>query len=235
MIGFGLPMSEFESSGLMRIYTALRGHFGDPNWWPGDTEFEICIGAILTQNTFWKNVETAIDRLRENGLLDPGEILQAEKAEITQSIKPAGYYNQKAEYLINFCYEFMNRWEGDFNLMASDPKEETRRGLLSIRGIGPETADSILCYCLNKPIFVVDAYTKRIFHRLDPNSYNGIISIGGSAYSSISHMVMDNCSGDHLFYNRFHALLVLLGKGYCRRKPLCESCPLRSFCGFFKR
>jgi endonuclease-3 related protein len=225
-------MSTFDTGFLLRIHTLMMSRFGDPGWWPGDSRFEISIGAILTQNTSWVNVEAAIINLNEHNLMDPIRILYGDFDEISEAIRPAGYYNQKTRYLKNFSEAFIDIWGGDFDKMSRDPVHKTRNNLLMVKGIGKETADSILCYALDKPVFVVDAYTFRIFSRLCPDGIEGILSGPGPDYDRLRSFVMEKCRGDQVFYNRFHALLVLLGKEYCRKSPICEGCPLLNSCQY---
>lgn len=222
-------MDILGGQGLLYIHTILYRHHGDPHWWPGETPFEIAIGAVLTQNTSWSNVERAILRMKERGMMDPGSILNHED-ELPEVIRPAGYYNQKSGYLIGLCRHLMEVYSGDMNRLNGKETGKLRRELLDLKGIGRETADSILCYSLNHPVFVVDAYTRRIFERIDPDEYGGIT--GGSAddYDVIRDHVEGALKGDHVLLNRFHALIVYLGKDICRPKPLCVSCPLNNIC-----
>lgn len=210
----------------------MMSRFGDPGWWPGESRFEISLGAILTQNTSWVNVEAAIINLNDRDLMDPKKILYGDFDEISEAIRPAGYYNQKTRYLKNFSESFIDIWGGDFDRMSRDHVHETRKNLLRMKGIGKETADSILCYALDKPVFVVDAYTFRIFSRLDPGGMENILSGPGPDYDKLSGLVMERCRGDSVLYNRFHALLVLLGKEYCRKSPTCRYCPLVKSCQY---
>ena len=150
---------------LLKIYNSLYNYFGPLNWWPGDTPFEIMVGAILTQNTSWSNVEKAINNLKKENLLEPRKLYRINQEELSQLIKPSGYYNIKARRLKNFVNIFVNGFEGSAEKMFSGDDRELRKKLLNVNGIGPETADSILLYGGKKPFFVVDAYTKRIFSR----------------------------------------------------------------------
>jgi len=150
---------------LLKIYNSLYHYFGPLNWWPGDTPFEIMVGAILTQNTSWRNVEKAINNLKKENLLEPRKLYHLNQEELAQLIKPSGYYNIKAQRLKNFVNLFVKEFEGSTKKMFSDDSRELRKKLLKVNGIGPETADSILLYAGKKAFFVVDAYTKRIFSR----------------------------------------------------------------------
>lgn len=200
------------------VYTILLNHFGFQNWWPvhsgTDRFLEVSIGAILTQNTNWKNVEKAIENLINNNVLSWDKLEKIDTQKLKNLIKPAGFYNQKAVYIKNFIKKIKGL-----------PEEKiTRDLLLSIKGIGEETADSILLYGLNRPYFVVDAYTKRIFYRL------GIIKTKNISYKKLQEMIQKSVDKDIDVYKEFHALLVELGKSYCKKKPLCEKCPLNELC-----
>jgi len=199
---------------MIKIYQKLLSKFGKQNWWPCKTgnRFEIIIGAILTQNTGWQNVEKAINNLIKNKMLSKDAIRKAGTRKLAVLIKPAGYYNQKAKKLKAFV-----NFSGDI----------TRKDLLSIWGIGPETADSILLYAYNKPYFVVDAYTKRIFSRLE--------LIETDDYEEIREFFEKNLPKDVRIYREFHALIVELAKKYCKKGPLCEECPLAKDCNYSKR
>lgn len=205
---------------LTAIYTALYNHFGPQNWWPGDTPFEVCVGAILTQNTAWQNVEKAIANLKKEKLLDPHRINKLTVKNLARLIKPSGYFNIKAKRLKNFISFLCERYDGKVDKMFSNNSGHLRNYLLIINGIGPETADSILLYAGNIPIFVVDAYTKRIFHRLKFTSED-------ITYHDMQQFFMKNLPVDAMLFNEYHALIVMLGKNYCRKRPLCNLCPLK--------
>ena len=207
---------------LLEIYARLRRHFGYRNWWPGETEFEIILGAILTQNTSWKNVEKALDNLKKQGLLEPEKLRKVEQSKLEELIKPSGYYRQKAERIQRFLdFFFAPPVNGKIELLKALPLKKLRKMLLEIKGIGPETADSILLYALNKPIFVVDAYTKRIFSRLRLVKEN-------ISYDELREFFEKNLPRSVKLYNDYHAQLVELGKNYCKKIPDCSACPLRS-------
>ena len=206
---------------LMEIYNKLLESLGKQHWWPGKTSFEVMVGAILTQNTNWTNVEKAINNLKNEGLLSPQKLHQIAPERLARLIKPAGYYNIKAKRLKNFLTWFIENYEGKVDNMAKASKESIREELLSVTGIGPETADSIILYALFKPTFVVDAYTYRIFsrHNLIPEE---------SVYDEIKTFFEDNLQEDVTLFNEYHALLVRLGKEYCKKtKPLCNQCPIK--------
>jgi endonuclease-3 related protein len=204
---------------LMTIYENLYRAYGSRHWWPGETSFEVMVGAILTQNTSWRNVEKAIQKLKGKGILHPEGIHRLGKKELAPLIRSSGYYRIKADRLkafIDFLYE---EFDGNLKKMRKRKLEEVRERLLGVKGIGPETADSILLYGLKKSIFVVDAYTKRILSR------HGIISEKAS-YEEVQKLFMDHLPHDEKLFNEYHALLVHLGKMVCQTIPRCDSCPL---------
>jgi endonuclease-3 related protein len=223
-------MEPFSTGWFMDLYSRLLLHFGDPEWWPGETPFEVAVGAVLTQNTAWSNVEKAIADLKGNGMLNPQELIDADPGSIAVAIRSAGYFNQKAGYLRELSLFISSDLHNEIDNLSIMSFEEARRKLLSIKGIGPETADSILCYGAGFPVFVVDAYTRRIFPRLSPGSFGQDIGTGPKTYDSIQGLVMGRLHGDTELYNRLHALVVLLGKDICRSSPLCGSCPLQTIC-----
>lgn len=206
---------------LLTIYQLLREHFGFRNWWPGENAFEVMVGAILAQNTSWKNVEKAINNLKRNKLLNPRKLAQLDKETLAQLVRPSGYYNQKALKLQAFLQFFLSPpLLGSIKKMKQIPTKELREMLLAIKGIGPETADSILLYALDKPVFVVDAYTRRIFSRL------GLVP-ENIRYDDLQKFLEQNLPCQITLYNDYHAQLVELGKNYCKKKPLCQLCPLK--------
>jgi len=205
---------------LLKIYKSLYNFFGPLNWWPGDTPFEIMVGAILTQNTSWSNVEKAINNLKKENLLEPWKLYRINQEELAQLIKPSGYYNIKAQRLKNFLNLFIKEFEGSTKKMFSDDSKELRKKLLKVNGIGPETADSILLYAGKKAFFVVDAYTKRIFarHKLISKDFT---------YYQIQEFFSQNLDRDVKLFNEFHAQIVMLGKTVCTSKnPDCAKCPI---------
>ena len=205
---------------LLKIYKSLYDFFGPLNWWPGDSPFEIMVGAILTQNTSWRNVEKAISNLKKKNLLDPWKLYRIDQEELARLIRPSGYYNIKARRLKSFITFLVEEYHGSEKKMFLDDSEELRRKLLKIKGIGPETADSILLYAGNKPFFVVDAYTKRIFsrHKLIPKD---------ATYYQIQGFFIQNLERDTKLFNEFHAQIVMLGKTLCTsRNPACSKCPI---------
>jgi endonuclease III related protein len=205
---------------LQEVYNRLLDAFGPQNWWPGDTHFEMMVGAILVQNTNWQNVERAIGSLRAADLLDPHALRDVSEEELEELIRPAGYYRVKARRLRSLIEFFVERYDGSIEAMFRTPPDKLRRELLGIHGVGPETADSILLYAGSLPTFVVDAYTHRILSRhgwIDPEA----------DYHQIQEYFHDHLPADAAMFNDFHALLVYLGKHFCKKsKPLCKSCPL---------
>lgn len=214
-------MGSKNNSKLLDIYDRMLTHLGPSRWWPGDSPLEVMVGAILTQNTAWGNVERAIKRLKAEGALSPSFLQRVDEMVLSEWIRPAGYYRIKARRLKNFFDFFLREYQGKIQKMQNQPLESLRRELLAVKGIGPETADSILLYALNMPTFVVDTYTHRIFFRhrfIDEN-------IG---YEELQSYFMDHLPSDPQLYNEYHALLVRLGKEYCKKKePRCDACPLK--------
>lgn len=207
------------------LYELLFDYFGPQHWWPGDNPFEVAIGAILTQNTAWTNVERAIENLKNANMLEPGRIATAEPGHIQGLIRPSGHFRQKTGYLIDFCRHLMDHHGGSIERMLDQNLADARKELLALKGIGPETADSILLYAGNHPTFVVDAYTIRICRRI------GILDSG--RYDEVKAFFQDNLEPDVQLYNEYHALFVELGKNYCTaRKPDCAGCPVRGHCDY---
>ena len=204
---------------LLLIYNKLYKAFGPRKWWPGDTPFEVVVGAILTQNTAWTNVEKAITNLKKEGLLDPSALCAVSKPKLAKLIRPAGYYNIKAKRLKNFTDVLSREFANDPDKLFNLPLKRLRARLLDINGIGPETADSITLYAAGKPIFVIDAYTKRVFSR------HKIIK-EDATYSQMQELFMENLPRKRRLFNEYHALIVELGKLYCRKRPKCGECPL---------
>jgi endonuclease-3 related protein len=206
---------------LLTIYEKLNAHFGDLHWWPGDSPFEVIVGAILTQNTAWRNVERAISQLKSGMLLYPEEILKIDDHILTNLIRAAGYYNIKTQRLKSFVRFLYEEYNGDLDAMFAEDLWRLRGKLLAVKGIGEETADSILLYAGNKPVFVVDAYTRRILQRHD-------IIRGDTTYTEIQNLFMTNLPQSVLLYNQYHALLVNTGKFFCTTSPRCDRCPLQT-------
>lgn len=205
---------------LFNIYDLLNSYFGDLNWWPGETPFEITVGAILTQNTNWKNVERAIENLKRNGLLNPIGLLGAGEERLAELIRPSGYYHIKVKRIKNFIRFLFKEYDGELEKMFREELFALRGKLLGVNGIGEETADSILLYAGGKPVFVVDAYTRRILIR------HNLIS-EKARYGDVQSFLMDNLPIEARLFNQYHALLVNAGKRFCKKIPLCEECPLK--------
>lgn len=213
------PDGPSRQTPLLEIYRLLRGHFGRRNWWPGDTAIEIMVGAILTQNTAWSNVEKAIVNLKAHRALTVRGLRQAPEKDLAAWIRPSGYFNQKArkiKALIRFLDE---TYSGSIARMRRAPLTTLRHQLLEVKGIGPETADSILLYALEKAVFVVDAYTKRIFMR------HGYFE-GEPSYHVVQAHFEEELPADTGLFNDFHAQIVAVGNRYCKPAPRCEGCPL---------
>jgi endonuclease III related protein len=208
---------------LRSYYDALLAAHGPQHWWPGRTAFEIIVGAILTQNTSWSNVEIALRNLRREKLLTPSAIEEIPLARLARLIRSSGYFRQKAKKLKYFVRFLRLEYGGSLNRMFRTPTESLREKLLSVHGIGPETADSILLYAGEHPVFVVDAYTRRLLER------HGLAAPTQS-YEVLRQLFQRTLPRDAPMYNEFHALIVRTGKEYCRtRNPRCSECPLHSF------
>ncbi|MGW8193641.1 MAG: endonuclease III domain-containing protein [Desulforhopalus sp.] len=210
-----------SDNNYQKAYQLLFDHFGPQGWWPGETAFEIIVGAVLTQNTSWSNVEKAIARLKDAGLLEHQRLLGLEQGEIAAYIRPSGYYNLKAKRLKNLLQMIENKYDGELGLLFADDISTSRKNLLAVKGIGPETADSILLYGGGHPVFVVDAYTHRVFSR-------HLLSEEETDYDTLQAIFLDNLELDADLFNEYHALIVRVAVTYCRKShPLCESCPLQ--------
>lgn len=206
---------------LNEVYRRLLEAFGPQHWWPGDSPLEVIVGAMLVQNTSWANVEKAIARLREAELLDPHTLVELPVEELEEYIRSAGYFRIKARRLRNLMQYVVDRFDGSLDRMFGAPVTELRAELLAVNGVGPETADSILLYAGQLPTMVVDAYTYRVFARH-----------GWIEPEADYHQLQDYCQSqlpeDVQLFNEFHALLVRLGKDFCRKtSPRCAQCPLR--------
>lgn len=206
---------------FQEIYTLLYDHFGPQGWWPGDSPLEIMVGAVLTQNTNWENVRKAILQLKEAGMLSFPALAALPVDELAQLIKPSGYFNIKARRLKNLLQMITERYNGKLEIFLDEDLPRGREALLSVNGIGPETADSILLYAANHPIFVVDTYTHRIFSRHQ-------LTAEENDYHSLQEEFHDRLPQQSALYNEYHALIVTLGKDYCRKNnPRCAQCPLQ--------
>lgn len=204
---------------LLTIYERLLARYGRQYWWPAESPFEVMLGAILTQNTNWKNVEAAISNLKAAHMLDAEKIAACEEAKLGELIRSSGFFNQKAVRLKSFCRFYLD-CGGEAGLKRLD---DPRQALLALHGIGPETADSILLYALDLPVFVIDAYTKRIFARLG-------LSSAKATYHQLQDYFEAQLPRDVRLFNEYHALIVAHAKRHCRVKPLCSDCPLLGLC-----
>jgi endonuclease-3 related protein len=204
---------------LLRIFDLLLSHFGQRHWWPGETALEIAVGAILTQNTSWKNVEKAIVNLKSREMLDVRALYNIDAGALGDTIRSAGFFNIKAKRLKNFIAFVEEGFGGKVENLSEVETGALRRKLLGVNGIGYETADSIILYALNKPIFVVDAYTRRFL------TNHGLFT-GNGDYNEIQRYFTTNLPLDSYLFNEFHALLVCLGQRNCRKTPACDRCVL---------
>lgn len=208
---------------MHKVYQRFLAHYGPQGWWPADTPFEVAIGAILTQSTAWTNVARAIANLKAAGSLDPFVLHRMPDAELAGLIRPSGYFNAKARKVKAFVAVLVEEFEGEMARLVALPTATLRERLLTIYGIGPETADSIALYAGGHPLFVVDAYTRRLAVRLglaEPNV----------SYDDLQAIFTANLPVDVALYNEFHALIVAHGKDTCRTKPRCEGCPVADLC-----
>lgn len=218
-----MPKPALDGEELRGLLKELRDHHGTPQWWPADSAFEVMVGAVLTQNTAWTNVERAITGLRERGWLEAISLIEAPPEELAATIRPSGYYNVKTQRLRNLCLTYLE--EGGFEGMDTLPTPALRERLLAVQGVGRETADDILLYAFRRPVFVIDAYTRRIFSRL------GWVE-GNEPYDQLREAVEEALGADETTFNELHALLVLHGKDTCRPQPRCPECPVRGRCAF---
>ena len=210
-----------NSESLNDFYQILYRTYGPQKWWPASSKFEMMVGAVLTQNTAWKNVEKAIKNLKQAGALKLGRMINMSLKKIARLVKPAGYFNIKARRLRALASWLQNQCRGDINRYSKKKLDWIRKELLKVYGIGPETADSILLYAMNKKSFVVDAYTKRIFSR------HGFFK-EGAKYDEVKSIFEKSIPRNIKIYNEFHALIVRLAKEFCKKKPECLECPLRN-------
>jgi endonuclease-3 related protein len=208
---------------LIDIYRRLFARFGSQHWWPAEEPFEVMVGAILTQSAAWDNVEKAIANLRKAGALSPGKLRRLPLSRLAKLVHPCGYYNAKALKLKSLAFWLGNHYDDDLSRLFAKDTGELRQQLLSVHGIGQETADSILLYTAEKPVFVIDAYTRRILCRIG-------LTPAKDSYAGYQTFFMDNLPADSKLFNEYHALLVRLGKDVCRRRPLCSQCCLNDMC-----
>ncbi|HKI61986.1 MAG TPA: endonuclease III domain-containing protein [Mariprofundaceae bacterium] len=205
----------------MHVFRLMLEAYGQQHWWPGDSPFEVMVGALLTQNTNWQNVEKAITNLKSAGMLSAGSISGCELPHLETLIRPSGYFRQKAVRLQTLCRFFLE--QGEIPGLQAAGTDDLRHQLLALNGIGPETADSILLYALNRPVFVIDAYTRRIFARL------GIIG-PDAGYPELQNYFTSRLPADAAMFNEYHALIVQHAKQHCRVRPDCTACPLGHIC-----
>jgi endonuclease III related protein len=215
VVPYAIVNPEDMNERLTDIFHRLLSAFGPRYWWPGDSSLEVMVGAILTQNTSWRNVEKAITNMKDRGVLDMARLAQIDERELAEIIRPAGFYNVKSRRLKALIAGFRRIFDG----AAAMTTLALRDSLLAVNGVGPETADSILLYALDRPVFVVDAYTRRFLgnHGLYHGNYD---------YHEVQKFFMDNLPEDTYVFNEFHALVVCLCQRHCKKKPDCPSCPL---------
>jgi endonuclease-3 related protein len=207
---------------LVGMFHLMFDRFGPQNWWPAETELEVMVGAILTQNTNWKNVEKAIANLKRKELLSFEALSSLTVDELAEEIRPAGYYNVKAGRLKNLIAFVQEAYGGKLDRCLHDETRALRKGFLSVKGVGPETADSMLLYAVHRPVFVVGTYTFRIMNR------HGLV-FEEAGYADLQKIFTDNLAKDVEVFNEFHALIVQVGKDFCRKNPRCEECPLNGW------
>ncbi|MEW8626984.1 MAG: endonuclease [Candidatus Thiodiazotropha sp.] len=205
---------------LEGLFEQLFAHYGAQSWWPADTPFEVMLGAVLTQNTAWANVEKAIDNLKAVTVLNPQALHAMPHESLAQAIRPSGYYNLKAERLQNLCGLLLDKPE-----LHKLDDHHLRRQLLGVTGIGPETADDILLYAFQRPVFVIDAYTRRLLGRI------GWID-GDLSYEDLRQTIEQALDGEADYYNEFHALIVIHAKSVCCKRPRCSDCHLNAHCNY---
>jgi len=217
--------NELTRETLQGIYQRLMDNYGPQKWWPAKEPFEVMVGAILTQSAAWANVEKAVTNLRASKALAPEPLRRLSVSEIAELIHPCGYYNAKALKLKSLAQWLGEYYDDDLERLFAGDVSQLREQLLSIHGIGEETADSIILYAANKPVFVIDAYTRRIIGRvgLAPES---------NSYTAYQCLFMDNLPADVRLFNEYHALLVNLAKNVCRTRPLYQQCCLNGMCNF---
>lgn len=209
---------------LPQVYKRFLNRYGPQHWWPAETPFEVMVGAVLTQNTSWTNVERAIVNLKQSGALDPDTIVRAEHAKLADWLRPSGYFNIKAKRLRNYCAWYLE--QGGFEELDRLETHALRHAVLSVNGVGYETADDILLYAFQRPVFVIDAYTRRLYSRL------GLIQ-GDEGYEQLRHFSetgLGRVKDKVPVYNEFHALIVRHAKEHCHKRPECSGCCVGKFC-----
>ncbi len=206
---------------FLQVYNKLFKYYGPQHWWPGDTPFEVMVGAILTQNTAWTNAERAITNLKTNDCLTPTAILAAPQKDLARCLQPSGYFNVKAQRLRNYCQWYVAA--GQITELEAWDTKTLRKQLLSVNGVGPETADDILLYAFERPVFVIDAYTRRLFSRLQ-------LVDAEMGYEGLRSLFEDKLTNDVALFNEYHALIVRHAKEVCKKRPSCEACCLSLTC-----
>ena len=226
-----------ETAGpLTEVYRRLLAAYGPQHWWPGETAFEVIVGAILTQSAAWTNVEKALANLKAAGVLTPVGLHMLDEDEIARLIRPSGYFNAKARKLKAFIEMLHSRSGGNLEALLALPMAELRGLLLATHGIGPETADSVVLYAAGQSTFVIDAYTRRMFSRIgvQPDPARGAahpeVSKGEAGYDRWQRLFMEALPADAAVFNEYHALIVAHGKAVCRKEPQCGECVLREVC-----
>ena len=220
-----MPSTRPDDTTLMEVFKRLYDCFGPQHWWPASTRFEVIIGAILTQSAAWINVEKALANLKGAGVLNPTVLRALPEPHLAKLIFPSGYYNAKARKIKAFVQFLGEQYSDDLDTLFCQETSALRRALLSIHGIGEETADSIMLYAGNKPVFVVDAYTRRIVNRLG-------LAPEEDTYGAYQELFTGQLPQDPNQFNEYHALLVALGKNVCRKEPLCDRCCLNILCAY---
>jgi len=209
------------------IYETLLSHYGEQHWWPAATPFEVMVGAILTQNTSWLGVERAIENLQRTHMLSPRAIIEAAIDELAEQLKPSGYFNIKAQRLSNYCHWYLEK--GELDGLKQLSTVALRHGLLSVNGVGPETADDILLYAFERPIFVIDVYTRRLFSRLGYIDGDEGYELLRESFETQFEDGVTEVERTRLF-NEYHALIVIHAKEHCRKRAICGGCPVAQCC-----
>lgn len=216
-----LKQAGLKRTGLKNIYKKLFSCYGPQHWWPGDSPFEIMLGAILTQNTAWINVERAIDNLKSHACLTPQKILDVPTSQLAEWLKPSGYFNIKTQRVRHYCQWYVDA--GELATLSLCDTASLRKQLLAVYGVGPETADDILLYAFERPVFVIDAYTRRLFSRLQLLEHD-------ATYETLRHQFETSLKSDVLLFNEYHALIVRHAKEVCKKRPDCNRCCLFGVC-----
>jgi endonuclease-3 related protein len=206
----------------LSLYEALYARYGDLEWWPAEGPFEVMVGAVLTQRASWHNVEMALSNLRGAGIHDHGTLLATPMERLEALIRPTGTYRQKARRLRDLFQMVDGKGDGSLDAFLAIPPNIMRQDLLAVRGIGPETADSIILYAAQGPVFVVDAYTRRVLGRLEVDA--------GRSYEGVASWFTEGLPKDAALFNNYHAMMVELAKDHCRTRPICQGCPIRGHC-----